>query len=219
MGSNEGFKEYAQKWRDLVGRVKPPVSDQEMVDMFMGTLIGPFSSHLIGSSSSGFTKLILTMEHVEYGIKSGKIQVTVSLNFVKKTFNGKKETNVVYGQKSHVKSDRNQSVGAVLISNPAPVQKQPGNRRRSNAPGRKFIKINMPLSQALQNLLKAELITLRNPTQNPNTTCPKYNPNAKCAYHSNSPGQDANNCWALKNKIQDMIDNKEIEFDPPETPA
>ena len=44
----------------------------------------------------------------------------------------------------------------------------------------------MTLSQALQHLLKAELISLQDPP--------------------------------LKSKIQDMIDNKEIEFDPPETP-
>ena len=76
----------------------------------------------------------------------------------------------------------------------------------------------MPLSQALQHLLKAELTTIKDPTQNPNTSSPRYNPNAKCAYHSNSPGHDTNSSWALKNKIQDLIDSKEIEFDPPETP-
>ena len=76
----------------------------------------------------------------------------------------------------------------------------------------------MPLSQALQHLLKAELITLRDPPQNPNTSSPCYNPNVKCAYHFNSPEHRTNNYWALKNKIQDMINNKEIEFDPLETP-
>ena len=95
MGSHEGFKEYAQKWRDLAGRVQPPLSDRELVDMFMGTLIGPFFNHLLESSSSGFTELILTGEHVESGIGSGKIQVAASSSTVKKTFNGKKETNVV----------------------------------------------------------------------------------------------------------------------------
>ena len=64
----------------------------------------------------------------------------------------------------------------------------------------------MPLSQALQHLLKAELITLRDPPQNPDTSSPYYNPNVKCAYHSNSPRHDTNSCWALKNKIQDMCD-------------
>ena len=42
MVSNEGFKDYAQKWRDLAGRVQPPLSERELVDMFLGTLSGPF---------------------------------------------------------------------------------------------------------------------------------------------------------------------------------
>ena len=76
----------------------------------------------------------------------------------------------------------------------------------------------MPLAQAFQHLLKVDLVTLWDPPVNPNTSSPKYNPNAKCTYHSNSLGHDTNNFWALKNKIQDMIENKEIEFNPLETP-
>ena len=76
----------------------------------------------------------------------------------------------------------------------------------------------MPLAQALQHMLKAKLITLKAPLQNPNTSAPTYHTNERCAYHSDSPGHDMNSCWALKNKIQDMIDAKEIEFDPPGTP-
>ena len=64
MGLNEGFKEYAKKWRDLAGRVQPPLNDKELVDIFMGTLTGPFFNLLIGSSSSGFTESILTGERV-----------------------------------------------------------------------------------------------------------------------------------------------------------
>ena len=80
MGSNEGFKENAKKWRDLDGRVKPPLTDRELVDMFMGTLTGPFFNLLIRSSSSGFTELILTSERVE----SGKIPRASTSNIVKK---------------------------------------------------------------------------------------------------------------------------------------
>src|SRR3954469_23439497 len=75
MGPKESFKGYAQKWRDMAGRVQPPLSDCELVDMFMGTLTGPFYSHLLGSLSSGFTDLILTGERVESGIQNGKIQI------------------------------------------------------------------------------------------------------------------------------------------------
>src|ERR1051325_3245670 len=117
MGRDEKFKEYAQKWRDLAGRVQPPLSNRELVDMFMGTLTGPFFNHLIENSLAGFTELILTGERIEDGIKSGNIQVDSSSNAAKRSF-GKKEANVVYGQKSCVKTDRTQSVGAVVISNP-----------------------------------------------------------------------------------------------------
>ena len=65
MGSNKGFKDYAQKWRNLAGRVQPPLADKELVDMFLGTLTGPFFNHLIGSSSASFTELVLTGERVE----------------------------------------------------------------------------------------------------------------------------------------------------------
>src|ERR1051325_11261664 len=129
MGRDEKFKEYAQKWRDLAGRVQPPLSNRELVDMFMGTLSGPFFNHLIGNSAAGFTELILTGEHIEAGIKSGKIHVESSSNAAKRSFGGKKEANAVYGQKSRAKTDRAQSVGAVVISNPTSVQPQRDNAR------------------------------------------------------------------------------------------
>src|SRR3954471_10252190 len=43
------------------------------------------------------------------------------------------------------------------------------------------------------------------------------NLNTRCAYHSNIPGHYQNNCWTLKNKIQDLINDGEIKFNPPET--
>ena len=126
----------------------------------------------------------------------------------------------MYGSRSNAKNDRHHSVWAVLISNPTPTQRphQQNSQQRPDVQRRQFTKINMQLSQALQHLLKANLVTLRDPPSNPNNSSPKYNPNAKCAYHSNSPGNDTNDCWSLKNKIQDLIDNKTIEFDPPPTP-
>ena len=136
-----------------------------------------------------------------------------SSSIVKKTFNGKKKSNAVYGEKGRGRNDRNQYVRAMLISNFAPVQQhQQGNQRRSDASRRQFTKINMPSSQALQHLLKAELITLRDPPQNLKTLSPRYHPYVKCAYHSNSLRHDTNGCSALKNKIQDLIDKGVLEF-------
>ena len=74
----------------MASRVQPYLTDRELVDMFMGTLIGPFFKFLTGSSSSGFTELILTGERVESGIKSEKIPMTSTFNVVKNPFIGKK---------------------------------------------------------------------------------------------------------------------------------
>ena len=65
--------------------------------MFLGTLSGPFFNHLIGSSSAGFTELILTGERVEAGIKIGKIQKDSSSPIaMRKPFTGKNEVSAVY---------------------------------------------------------------------------------------------------------------------------
>ena len=70
----------------------------------------------------------------------------------------------------------------------------------------------MSLAQVLQHMLKIELITLKAPPGNPNTVAPSYRPNERRAYHSDGPGHDTNNCWALKNRIQDLIDEGALEF-------
>ncbi|KAI5420335.1 hypothetical protein KIW84_044211 [Lathyrus oleraceus] len=121
------------------------MTDRELVDMYMGTLTGPFYSHLLGSSSSGFTELILTGERVESGIRSGKIQAATSASN-KKSYQGKNESNAVYGQRSHNKKNSDHAVGAVTIAAP-PAQ---NFQHRQDRPRRQFTKINMTLVQALQ---------------------------------------------------------------------
>src|SRR4051812_15133723 len=69
-------------------------------------------------------------------------------------------TNVVHNRKGL--NEHNQTVGTILISTPVPQQ-----RRKSDVPKRQFTKINISLAQALQHLLKSELITLKDPPKNP----------------------------------------------------
>ena len=121
LGTGEGFKEYAQKWRDLARRVQPPLTDRELVDMFLGTLSGPFFNHLIGSSSAGFIELILTGERVEVGIRSGKIQNDASSSALRNPFAGKKEVSIVYHQRNQDKTELRQMVGAFMIPKLAPT--------------------------------------------------------------------------------------------------
>ena len=147
---------FHKKWRDLAGRVR---------DLFLGTLSGPFFNHLIGSSSAGFTKLILTGERVEAGIKSGKIQKDASASTaVKKPFPAKKEAVVIYSHKGLGRTERRPTVGAVMIqnsSNDQPRNNQPRpNQQRVERPQWQFTRINMTLAQVLPHLLKLNLTGL-----------------------------------------------------------
>ena len=83
--------------------------------MCLGTLSGLFFNHLIGSSLTDFTKLILTEERVEAGMKSGKIQKSASPSTVRKPFTGKKEVSVVYNQRNQDRTERRPVVGVVMI--------------------------------------------------------------------------------------------------------
>src|SRR3954470_6055945 len=72
--TNETFKEYAQRWREMAAQVNPPLSEPELVDMFMNTLQGHYYERMVGSDSSGFSDLVKIGERIENGLKIGKIQ-------------------------------------------------------------------------------------------------------------------------------------------------
>ena len=97
---------------------------------------------------------------------------------------------------------------------PKPASDQPRNNQSRNnqprveRPVRQFTKINMTPAQVLPHILKLNMAMLKEAPKNPNTASPHYHLNARCAYHSESPGHDTDNCWALKNKIQDLTQRK-----------
>ena len=76
--SEESFKEYAQRWRELAARVQPPLLDRELTYLFVGTLQDPYLQHILGSISTSFSNLVTIGECIEDGLKSGKIQGTSS---------------------------------------------------------------------------------------------------------------------------------------------
>ena len=104
-----------------------------------------------------------------------------------------------------------------MIPRPAAAP-QCNNQQRVEIPQQKFTRINITLAEVLPHMLRSNLATLKGAPKNLNTTSPRYNPNARCAYHSESPCHHTNDCWALRNKVQDLIEAKEIEFDAPEKP-
>ena len=115
-------------------------------------------------------------------------------------------------QETSLKERRPYHFASTSRAQQRPRQHQPDNHPKGERLQRQFTQINMPLSQALQHMLKMNLISVINPHPNPKTFSPSYNPDARCAYHSDSPGHDTNDCWALRYKIQSLIDEGMLEF-------
>lgn len=68
----------------MAARVRPPLSDTELVDIFMGMLQGLYFEKMVGSMSSNSYDVMTIGEHIENGFKTGKIFGTVNQQVVVK---------------------------------------------------------------------------------------------------------------------------------------
>ncbi|XP_058725911.1 uncharacterized protein LOC131597218 [Vicia villosa] len=203
-GSKESFKEYAQKWHELAARVQPPMTEREMIDMFTSTLSGHY--YLPCSASANFSEMLGASSNTPSGKKQAEGYAL------------RKEGNAdaIYGRRGSGRS--NSQVNAVMI--PVSQQHQQGHHSNTDRypprtrPHRKIDPIPMTYAQVLQHLLKIKKITLRDAPSAPDTQSPNYNANVRCAFHSGAAGHDTERCIALKNKVQDLLDQKIIQFTP-----
>ena len=82
---NETFKEYTQIWREVPSRVKPALTDVELIDIFMSTLQGLYYEKMVDSSSSNFADIVTVGECIKNGLKTGKIASTDSQPVAKRS--------------------------------------------------------------------------------------------------------------------------------------
>ncbi|RDX74647.1 hypothetical protein CR513_45577, partial [Mucuna pruriens] len=72
----EGFKEYAQRWCELAVQVQPPITEREMVTMFIDTLPSLYYDKVVGNVTSNFTDLVVVGKRIELGIRREKFTHT-----------------------------------------------------------------------------------------------------------------------------------------------
>ena len=70
---SESFREYVIRWREQEARVKPPMKDYELIDVFLHAQEPNYFHYLLAAIGKPFTEAIKIGEMVENGIKSGKI--------------------------------------------------------------------------------------------------------------------------------------------------
>ncbi|KAH0669899.1 hypothetical protein KY289_024392 [Solanum tuberosum] len=70
---NESVGEYAIKWREQAARVKPPLDEQELVNIFIEAQDPNYFHHLTAVMGRPFHTTIKIGEMVESGLKIGRI--------------------------------------------------------------------------------------------------------------------------------------------------
>ncbi|RDY10265.1 hypothetical protein CR513_05249, partial [Mucuna pruriens] len=214
----EGFKDYAQRWRELVAQVQPPLSEGEMASMFIDTLPSPFYDKVIGSVDSNFADLVTIGERIEVGIKRGRFaQDRGSTSFVKKVEKRRGDTNTVMAYSSQGQSKLILSSSGVVSPSDTPSQAEAANtpeapNSRLVCQRRVFTPIPLPYSTLFPLLLKRGMIAIL-PLKPLEPPYPRsYDPNEKCDYHSRAVGHSIERCWSLKHKVQDLIEAGWLEF-------
>ncbi|XP_016704158.1 uncharacterized protein [Gossypium hirsutum] len=71
--SNESFRQYAQRWREVVIQVQPLLLEKEMTMLLINTLKAPFITHMLGSATKSFSDIVMTGEMIENAVRSDKI--------------------------------------------------------------------------------------------------------------------------------------------------
>ena len=72
-----------------------------------------------------------------------------------------------------------------------------------------------PLAESRTQLferLKAVGLIVPIPQKMPDNPSPNFDYSKRCAYHSGGPGHETEKCFALRDKIQDLIDEKVIHL-------
>ncbi|KAE8731453.1 hypothetical protein F3Y22_tig00002840pilonHSYRG01371 [Hibiscus syriacus] len=76
MKANEGFKEYALRWRGVAVQVQPPMLEEEISHMFHDSIHAPFFGLILANPTKEFENLLINGELIENVINKGNSKVT-----------------------------------------------------------------------------------------------------------------------------------------------
>ncbi|XP_017633128.1 uncharacterized protein LOC108475651 [Gossypium arboreum] len=98
---NESFQQYAQRWREVVIQVQPPLLEKETTMLFINTLKALLITHKLGSATKSLSDIVMTSEMIENTIRSGKIDARES---AKRSTSKRNENEVNNMSKGYYKS-------------------------------------------------------------------------------------------------------------------
>ncbi|XP_031374016.1 uncharacterized protein LOC116188667 [Punica granatum] len=205
MTGDQGFEAYAVKWRARAAKHIPPIS--------------AYYLHLLAHTSS-FSNLIDAGKKLDIGIKLDKIEGSAEK---KEGESSKRATTGTAGSRRGKDTSVNATpqyrppasrTPQLTQQAPAPQGQQGGatqNRQR-----KQFTPLPAPLSYIYRQLLEGNKI--RSIAPNPDFDPTIQDQSRRCEYHQGAPGHTTDNCWKLQERIQQLIDDKQLTFNAVKPP-
>ncbi|PKI76886.1 hypothetical protein CRG98_002673 [Punica granatum] len=219
----------------------PPNCEAQQIQMFQGTLKGAYYSHLMGHKST-FSEMIMARKQVDLGIKLGRLEGSTKkgeressrkISIAAAPTNGRRASGIstVFGELHtcttchfHIRSANRalsastpRSVGLLFgptgptsispIANCSSLHSRFSSNSTIQTPGFE--------SSSVDN-------RIRSIAPNPDFDPTIQDQSRRCEYHQGVPSHTTDNCWKLRERIQHMIDDKQLTFNavrPPNVQA
>ncbi|KAK4722115.1 hypothetical protein R3W88_012348 [Solanum pinnatisectum] len=204
--STESYREYAYRWRREAARVRPPMTEKEIIEVFVHIQEPEYYNGMLFILGGKFNEIVKIGEAIEDGLKTGKIIRITPQDESSGPLRRKREDVSSISFESSQKAKRRASLNVrkplpsrtypLAPQNPHPIQPD------YQAPSPYYPNYQAPLP----NYLNSQSIRPK-----PVDTSSKfYRVDQRCEYHSNSVGHDTEDCVNLKHKIQDLIDQRVV---------
>nr|XP_009626570.1 uncharacterized protein LOC104117248 [Nicotiana tomentosiformis] len=181
----ESFREYAIKWREQASRVKLPMDEAEMVNVFLQAQEADYFQNMISAMGKPFAEAIKIGEMVENGLKTGRI---ISQSALRAT------SQAIQNGFGGLANQKKREEGALMTSG---LKGPHRSRDHSYLPSRTpqhyyphqdaaYAVAPPPYAMGLLQLV---------PPNRQNSESPSYQPSTRCAYHSGAEGHNTEDCY------------------------
>ncbi|XP_049345800.1 uncharacterized protein LOC125810336 [Solanum verrucosum] len=229
--SNESYREFAYRWRKEAARVRPPMSEKEIVEVFVRVQEPEYYDRIMLLVGAKFAEIVKVGETIEDGLRTGKIARVAALPGSSANYQVPPQTyqtpvplyqNTLPNCQAPQPNYQTHSYPRYQTPRPnAPNYRQmpppqqgnydPPRPRFEKKPARTFTPLVESRTKLFERLNAAGYIYPVGPKP-VDTSSKFYRPDQRCAYHSNSVGHDTEDCINLKHKIQDLIDQKMVSL-------
>ncbi|XP_077237250.1 uncharacterized protein LOC143878919 [Tasmannia lanceolata] len=192
-GPNEIFTSFIRRWRRKAAQMTNKLPDEDLIKIAVKNLCPFYFPHMSIQYFNDFDHLIKTGTRIEDILAKGGLRARTSTSDVRE------------GKRSMAPP---KEVNNVNTARPVRREGPEGGRPERNEP-RQFTPLPYSLSIALKKLLRDKKITLLEPWEAPNPLPKYWRKDQYCEYHQ-SVGHLTDRCMALKHKIQNKIEAKEI---------